>query len=127
MRWFQPSEIACHCQRPQCDAPKELDPLLAEMLDNLRDQLHRPLIISSALRCAYWNKLQGGEPDSRHLTGRAVDLQCRDASLRWVLLAAILMRPSDEAPFVEVSPHHIHWDLDFRGTEKEPMLILGTG
>lgn len=127
MKWFQPSEFLCHCGRPQCDAPKTIDPHLGELLDQLRETVQRPIIINSGLRCAYWNKLQGGEPDSRHVTGRAVDLRCTDAHERWVLLAALLMRPSEEAPFVEVSPHHIHWDLDWRNPDKRPLLILGGG
>ena len=126
MKWFQPNEYRCRGPQP-CNAPKEFDPQLAELLDDLRDRVQRPLIIASGLRCATWNKEQGGEPDSRHLTGRAVDLRVTDPFERWLLLAAILIRPSEEAPFVEVSPHHIHWDLDFRNANKDPMLILGTG
>ena len=126
MKWFTDSEFVCHCQQPSCTAPKALDPQWGDLLDNLRDRVGRPIVIASGLRCAAWNRVQGGEPDSRHLKGRAVDIRCTDPRERWLLLAAILMRPSEEAPFVEVSPRHIHWDLDFR-LPGEPMLILGSG
>lgn len=126
MRWFQPSEWLCKCSQPDCDAPKELDPLLAERLDELRDRLGRPVIISSGLRCAHWNRLQGGEPNSRHCIGRAVDLRCTDSRERYALLAAIFAWPSEMMPFLEISPHHIHMDLDYR-TPGVPMLILGAG
>ena len=128
MRWFdEAKEFGCRCRRRDCDAPKALDPQWGDMLDNLRDRVGRPIVIASGLRCAHWNTVQGGAPNSQHLTGRAVDIRCTDPTERWILLAAILMRPSEEAPFVEVAPHHVHWDLDFRTPDKSPMLILGPG
>ena len=102
--------------------------MLAERLDEFRERVGQPVVIASGLRCSTWNKEQGGEPDSRHLTGRAVDLRCTDPVTRYLYLAVILTWPSEYAPFVEVSPHHIHWDLDWRDpVAMQPMLILGTG
>lgn len=126
MKWFEAREYACRCGRPTCDAPKEFDPLMAERLDELRDRVRQPIIIASGLRCAYWNQQQGGEKDSRHLTGRAVDLRCTTPFERRLLVSTILTWPSEYMPFVEVSPHHIHCDLDWRVPEF-PWLILGTG
>ena len=74
MSFYQPSEFLCSCGRPECDAPKAVTPALLSKLDALRYYLDRPVVITSGLRCAYWNKKQGGVADSEHLTGEAADI-----------------------------------------------------
>lgn len=123
MKFFVASEYRCRCGRPQCDAPRELVPELADRLDELRERLGRPVILTSGLRCTYWNNRQGGEPDSRHLTGRAVDIGCAAPLERRPLVATILLWPSEYMPYVKLEPHHVHMDLDDRGSG--PMLDLG--
>lgn len=125
MKWFQPSEYRCRGPQP-CDAPLEFDPELAERLDDFRTRVGQAVVLASGLRCAAWNKEQGGEPNSRHLTGRAVDIRCTTPFERRLYLGTILTWPSEYAPFVEVSPHHIHFDLDYR-QPTYPWLILGAG
>lgn len=39
------------------------------------------MIITSARRCAHWNKRVGGSPRSQHLTGNAVDVHMRAADI----------------------------------------------
>ena len=124
MRWFEPSEYRCHGPQP-CDAPQELHPRLAERLDALRESLGRPLIITSGIRCADWNAHEGGAPDSKHLTGEAVDIACQDDRLRYELVRHLLIRPEVWFPFIEFAPHHCHIDVVDRGTG--PMLMLGSG
>jgi hypothetical protein len=125
LRWFEPSEWRCHCGRPECDAPKELDVVLATRLDALRESIGRPLILTSGIRCAYWNAHEGGAPDSKHLTGEAVDIACRDDRLRYELLRHCLIRPEVWFPFIELAPHHVHLDTVFRGPSS--LLMLGSG
>tara|TARA_R100001198_G_C5024053_1_gene93131 strand:- start:39 stop:422 length:384 start_codon:yes stop_codon:yes gene_type:complete len=45
-------------------------------LDALREELGRPLIITSAYRHPAHNSAIGGAPNSPHTLGRAVDIQC---------------------------------------------------
>lgn len=45
-----------------------------EKLDMLRDKWGQPMIITSGLRCAWWNEKIGGAPKSQHLVGKAVDI-----------------------------------------------------
>ena len=125
MRFFQDSEIRCKCNRPECDAPLALHPLLAQRLDILRESLGRPLILTSGLRCAAWNGAQGGAPSSRHLTGQAVDIACDTDAARYELLAHVLIRPVLLFPFVELAPKHLHLDIDDRGPR--PLLMLAGG
>lgn len=45
----------------------------ANQLEAVRALLGCPLIISSGYRCAELNRAVGGQPNSQHLTGQAVD------------------------------------------------------
>lgn len=124
MRFFSASEYRCRCARPDCDAPRELDPLLAERLDMLRDSLGRPIVLTSGIRCAVHNAAVGGAPSSRHVLGQAVDIACRSDAERYELLAHVLIRPVRLFPFIELAPRHVHLDIDDRGV---PLVMLGGG
>jgi zinc D-Ala-D-Ala carboxypeptidase len=68
-------------------------PDLLARLDTLRARVGRPLVVTSGLRCPYWNDRAGGERDSEHLTGEAADLVCGSGRERWQLLAANFAGP----------------------------------
>jgi hypothetical protein len=61
---------------------------LLDPLNALRERVGRPLLVTSGLRCPFWNTHERGEKDSEHLTGEAVDLQAGTSPERWSLLAA---------------------------------------
>lgn len=124
MRYFDMSEYRCRCHRPECDAPQELSPVMAQRLDALRESLNQPLILTSGLRCRYWNAQVGGAPDSRHLTGQAVDVACEADGARYTLLQHALLRPTCWFPFIELAPKHVHLDVSERTL---PLLMLGSG
>lgn len=68
---------------------KELPkPELIKKLQKLRDILGFPLIITSGMRSAEHNKKVGGSPNSRHLTGEAIDIACVDSEKRYKILTA---------------------------------------
>lgn len=52
-----------------------LDSRLLKKLQELRDQVARPLIIDSGYRTREYNKKLGGSPNSQHLLGRAADIR----------------------------------------------------
>jgi hypothetical protein len=83
MKWFKPEEFLCKCGRPNCDAPREIQPALAEVLDTIREGVGHTLMVASGLRCRYWNDKSGGEPDSEHLTGHACDLVAPVSRIRF--------------------------------------------
>jgi zinc D-Ala-D-Ala carboxypeptidase len=68
-----PHLFRCPCNRPECDAPKPTEDLLA-MLELLRALVNRPIIVTSGPRCEPYNTSIGGALDSAHLTGQAADL-----------------------------------------------------
>ncbi len=46
-----------------------------EKLDELRDRWGRPMVITSGLRCRWWNEKVKGAKRSQHLVGKAVDIR----------------------------------------------------
>jgi uncharacterized protein YcbK (DUF882 family) len=85
--FFQPSELACKCGRPNCDAAP-IDPILIIKLDGLRRELNEPMKLTSARRCDFWNRSPTvrGSKDSQHLQGKAIDCWCPNAAFAWRLV-----------------------------------------
>lgn len=52
--------------------------LVATVLDPVREQYGKPILVSSGFRCPAVNRLVGGSNSSQHLMGEAADL-CTDA------------------------------------------------
>jgi hypothetical protein len=92
VRYFTDAEVVCKCGRPACDAPKSVNQDLATLLDGIREDVGRPVVASSVLRCAYWNEHEGGKPDSDHLTGDGADLRATTSGERYQLVKAALKR-----------------------------------
>lgn len=77
MAHFKAREFACRCGREDCNAPA-MDPGFVEKLEMLREKWGRPLIVTSGVRCEFWNAKIGGAPKSQHKLGRAADLRVAD-------------------------------------------------
>ena len=70
---FSAHEIACRC----CGR-NEMAPEFMDLLERLRSEFARPLIVSSGFRCPAWNqKVSKSGPDGPHTTGHAADLGVR--------------------------------------------------
>lgn len=55
-----------------------LNTLITECLDPIREKFKRPIIVSSGYRCSKLNKIVKGASNSQHLTGQAADLVGRN-------------------------------------------------
>lgn len=78
--YFPDSEILCRCDLgPKCKGQAHLDLSFAEKLLNTRIALGSPMLITSGIRCLYWNDKQNGVPDSWHLRAGAVDIRSKGA------------------------------------------------
>lgn len=66
-----------------------MDPAFMDKLQALRDQWGKPLVITSAARCSYWNDRINGSEKSQHLLGKAADILMPNAGdiPRFVALA----------------------------------------
>ncbi len=71
---FTRRELQCPCGCTKCD----MEPDLLVALQRIRDNMKRPLIITSGFRCAEKNRQVGGSLQSQHLRGRAVDINIKD-------------------------------------------------
>lgn len=75
--FFTPDEFKCHCKYADCDAV-DMDPAFLRDLNTLRNVFGLPMLLRSAVRCRRHNKDIGGEDDSWHPKGKAVDVHCPD-------------------------------------------------
>ncbi len=74
---FSYDEMKCKCKRSDCDAI-QMQSTFMDKLEKLRELMDIPLIPTSAMRCRFWNGLQGGTPRSQHLYGNAFDTWWKD-------------------------------------------------
>ena len=58
---------------PPLDVVNNIEELVLNILQPLRDRLTGSIIISSGYRCEEVNKLVGGQKNSQHVTGQAAD------------------------------------------------------
>ena len=63
---------------PTCDAISNLDDLVTNVLDRLRSEWGRPIIVTSGYRCKELNAAVGGARNSQHLKGQAADIVSDD-------------------------------------------------
>jgi len=68
---FKASEFACRCGCGQV----KVDQRLVDGLQELREDLGRPIIITSGYRCPEHNARVGGAANSQHVLGRAADIR----------------------------------------------------
>lgn len=59
---------------PNMQALDNMLDLIFYVLQPLRDQLGKPIIVTSGFRCLRLNQAVGGVPNSQHLEGKAVDI-----------------------------------------------------
>jgi len=55
--------------------------LVDNVLDPLRTEYGKPIIVSSGFRCKMLNLAIGGSKTSQHMKGQAADIYCTNASL----------------------------------------------
>ncbi|WP_392542565.1 D-Ala-D-Ala carboxypeptidase family metallohydrolase [Oryzobacter telluris] len=73
---FSFSEVACRCDGQYSSCPRIWQKRSAfRMMEGYRSKSGRPLDVVSACRCPSRNAAVGGSPTSRHLTGRACDVE----------------------------------------------------
>lgn len=81
---FDRAEYACKCG---CGTDNIKDEL-AEKVQLVRDMVHRPIQISSGMRCQLHNTTINASPTSSHVDGWAADLAYKGSTERYQLLHA---------------------------------------
>lgn len=85
-----------------------LKPDFVQLLDKARGIANTPFVITSGYRSPEQNKKVGGAPNSAHIQGLAVDLNCQDNLSRTKILTGLLT--CGIPCFVEICSKHIHID-----------------
>ena len=78
MKNFRINEFVCRCG---CEMPPEarqnIEALVANVLDPLREAYGKPIYVNSGYRCEKHNEVVGGVPRSQHMVGQAADISLR--------------------------------------------------
>ena len=82
-KYFSDSELMCHgASQGDCSCGEEtaanVNQLLLDKLDELRENIGGPLSLSCAYRCPDHNTAVGGVSNSQHVQGNAADVICPD-------------------------------------------------
>lgn len=64
----------------EVDVYDNLESLVDNVLDPIREFVGVPVIVTSGYRCEWLNKAVGGVPNSQHRTGHAADFYVKDFS-----------------------------------------------
>ena len=60
------------------------------ILESIRNELGKPVIITSGYRTEAHNEKVGGKPNSSHLKGLAADIACKDSKYRFELIRELI-------------------------------------
>lgn len=84
--------------------------VLMKAVDKARGLAGVPFRITSGKRTIEQNKSVGGQPNSAHLRGLALDFDCQDNAKRSIMTKAFLN--CGTPLFIELANKHIHVDID---------------
>lgn len=86
---------------------KNLEALVENVLDPLREAWGRPIHVNSGYRCAELNKAVGGSPTSHHVKGMAADITAGDTIANIKLYKLVL---NLGLPFTQlIDEQHYTW------------------
>ena len=79
------------------------------ILESVRNELGKPVVITSGYRTEAHNEKVGGKPNSSHLKGLAADIACKDSKYRFELIRELIEHGIDR---IGVSDTFVHIDID---------------
>lgn len=112
-KYFVRAEFACPCGR--CGGfPVEPAPALVRVSNQIREHFGRPMIPSSGVRCqAHNDELPGSVPNSRHVSGRALDFSIPGVPVAYVLAYTRQLQTAGKLHYTYemVGTGHVHIDV----------------
>ncbi|TAN40782.1 MAG: peptidase M15 [Nitrospirae bacterium] len=115
-KYFTDEEFACKCGCGKADVSSDL----VNRLDQLREDIGRPITIASGFRCDKHNASEGGVSGSAHTLGLAVDIKISSGQERFEVLAKVLRGFLFKR--IGVAKTFIHVDID----ESKPQTVVWT-
>ena len=110
IRYFVPKEFACKCGRYCNGYPTQMQRSVVELADRAREALKGPGFVSSGLRCPQHNANVGGVSNSRHLSGKAVDLRIEGKSAKQTLAWA--QKQPEVRYAYAIDANYVHLDVE---------------
>ena len=110
VKYFTRNEFKCPC--PRCGGfPVEPNPMLVRVADRVREHFDSAAIVSSGVRCQEHNdELPGSVPNSRHISGKAIDF-CVDGVKGKDLLEYVWKQPEIRYAYL-IKGNWVHMDVE---------------
>ncbi len=134
MKYFTDKELRCkHCGQLPPSVKENIEALVANVLDLLRDQYGKPVYVTSGYRCPAHNTAVGGVPRSQHMAGEACDIHA-DSPAENLKLAKILAQQNHFDQMIlyvnpgSMNPRFIHVSYKRTGQNRRRILkqVAGT-
>lgn len=116
---------------PNKEVVENLNKLVENVLDPLREKYGKPIMISSGYRCEKLNKAVGGAAKSQHLTGKAADICVAGNNRKTRRLFDLLVE--NNMPYDQVilekgtmnAPQWVHVSYDEKRCRRERLFFDG--
>lgn len=110
IKYFTRKELGCKCGGKYCNGfPAEPQELLVRIADGAREHFGAPAHNVSCLRCHQHNINSGGVANSRHKTGKAMDIRI-DGVTGDALLAYLKKQPGVRYAY-KINSTNVHFDI----------------
>ena len=119
---FSTKELSCHCSYPEC-VKQKISKDLIQRIENVREEVAQPLIVTSAFRCPAWQAHLAATgvntvvaKMSQHELGNAVDILPKDGLNIRTKFQDICAKQfqaiglSDKFLHVDTRPQYIRWE-----------------
>lgn len=111
IKHFKRGEFKCKCGGKYCNGyPAEMKQKVVEIADDAREHFNAEAKVISGLRCKIHNANEGGVSNSRHMSGKAIDLRIKGVSAD-SLLAHVKSRPGVRYAY-KINSTNVHFDVE---------------
>lgn len=127
MKWFNEKELCCKCcgQLPPF-ARENMEALVENVLDPLRERYGKPIVVNSGYRCQKHNKEVGGATNSQHMRGEAADIRpttnCTNYTNELALMKQLIVESKQYDQLI-VYPTFLHVSRKKSGKNRNQILF----
>ena len=127
MKYFRTKEFECKCG--QCSMPSDvqanIEALVNNVLDPVREAYGKPIYVNSGYRCEKYNAAVGGVPRSQHMLGQAADISVKSEKLKvkseLEMLASIIVQQGRFDQLI-IYPTFLHVSYKRSGVNRHKVL-----
>ncbi len=110
IKYFDREEFRCKCGGKYCDGfTAEPAKKLVKLADRVREHYGVPMIVSSGVRCKTHNANVGGDENSRHMCGLAMDF-CIEGKSADEVLEYVWKQPETRYAY-KIDANYVHMDV----------------